>query len=70
MTDQSQILDAALRRAAATGGQSVPSLTENILREWLIGHGFLVTHTRNVAGAAAVLVGSQDPIDVTRLARR
>jgi len=70
MTDQSEILDAALKRAAATGGQSVLSLTENILREWLIGHGFLVTHTMNVAGAAAILVGSHDPVDVTRLARR
>jgi hypothetical protein len=69
MTGQLEILDAALKRAAFTGGQSVPSLTENILREWLIGHGFLVTHTKNVAGAAAILDGSHDLIDVTRLTR-
>jgi hypothetical protein len=54
MTDESEILSAALKRAADIDGLSVSSLTENILREWLIGHGFLGRQTKNVAGAAAI----------------
>ncbi len=62
MTDESAILNAALERAAAVDGQSASSLTENILREWLSGHGFLDCRTRNVAGAAAIIIGDLRPI--------
>jgi hypothetical protein len=70
MTDKSEILNTALKRAAASAGQSVPSLTESILREWLIGHGFLQCRAGNAAGAAAIIGGDLGPIDVTRLTRR
>jgi hypothetical protein len=70
MTDELEILNAALKQAAAASGQSVHSLTEDILRGWLIGHGFLGHPVGNVTGAAAIIVGDLDPIDVTRLTRR
>jgi hypothetical protein len=70
MTDNSEILSAALKRAAAAGGQSVTSLTERILKEWLIGHGFIEHGIGNVTGAAAIPGGDVGPIDVTRLTGR
>jgi hypothetical protein len=41
MLDESEILYAALQRAAETDRRTVPSLTEKILREWLVAHAFL-----------------------------
>jgi predicted regulator of amino acid metabolism with ACT domain len=41
MQDLSEILYAALRRAADVDRRTVQSLTEKILREWLVGHAFL-----------------------------
>jgi hypothetical protein len=70
MTDESKILNAALKRAADVAGQSAPSLTESILREWLIGHGCLDPRTTNVAGAAAIIVEDLGLIGVTRSMRR
>jgi hypothetical protein len=70
MIDEAEILNAALKRAAGVAGQSVSSLTENILREWLIGHGCLDPCTTNSAGAASIIVEDLGLIDVTRLMRR
>jgi hypothetical protein len=70
MIDGAEILNAALKRAAGVAGQSVSSLTENILREWLIGHGCLDPCTTNSAGTASIIVEDLGLIDVTRLMRR
>jgi hypothetical protein len=54
MQDLSEILYAALRRAADVDRRTVQSLTEKILREWLVGHAFLAAEKPEEWPAATV----------------
>ncbi len=62
MTNELEVLSAALKRAADIEGLPVSCLTENILREWLAGHGFLDRRCENVAGAAAIIMSDSGPV--------
>jgi hypothetical protein len=54
MPNESEILNTALKHAADIDRRTVPSLTENILRDWLARHGFLAPQKPDVSGAAAI----------------
>ncbi len=55
MFNEPDILNAALRRAADLEGGTVSSLTQRILRDWLVSHAFLPPPSVEVAGPVRIM---------------
>ncbi len=50
MIEKPEFFEAALKRAADTERRTVASLTERIIREWLVSHAFLAPAMPPVSG--------------------